>query len=261
MLCDDPFVAYVKSLGYNMLRVPTELYEPLRLLESDGRKTLRVVGSLGHDTVSDLGENPPAIQRDIDIADVSFRRTRKLRAQAALPVVTTLLEAVGLSGKISSSLSAAHSTTISLRNVTSDRVDPLQVMAFLEAGVEPSSTYMGTIGAAGRLYLVTATLKTNAFSLSLETKQAKEIAGHLDVHLPGIDLSAEAVNDHEMHVTVSGDKVLSFAFQALKLKVESGIFVGYAHVSGAVGYASPVAGTPLPMLTLEDDLVDSEDSQ
>src|SRR3954466_12905555 len=121
MICDDPFVKYIKGLGYNVLRVPTVLYEPYRLLESDGRSKLRIVGSLERDTVSDLGDTPPAVHCDIEMADVSFTKTRRLHGSAGVPIITTLLQSMGMPVDLSAEFTSSSSFRLSLRSVRSDR--------------------------------------------------------------------------------------------------------------------------------------------
>jgi hypothetical protein len=66
----DPFVLYLKSLGYNSIRLPKENIEPLEVLQRSGGDLHRF-DKLDRVMMSDGTERLPDISRDNAAADIN----------------------------------------------------------------------------------------------------------------------------------------------------------------------------------------------
>src|SRR5688500_17128784 len=110
----------LKDAGYNILAIPRESFVPLQLMRSDGRRTLRSVGTIADELTSD--RPLPTVRTDERAADFSVTKSRRLGGSLGIEVLGRLLQAVGGAMSLAMELSREDGASISLTGVTRDSI-------------------------------------------------------------------------------------------------------------------------------------------
>ena len=90
------------------------------MLRSDGRKTLRPVGSLALELASDTPL--PVVYTGERVSDLTVTRSRRLRGKLGFEVLGAVLQAMGSTPTVATELSREDGATIVLTGVTRDSV-------------------------------------------------------------------------------------------------------------------------------------------
>jgi hypothetical protein len=257
MFCDDPLVLAFRRIGYNVVRFPSLSYRPLLLLESDGRRAARSVGPLETELAS-TGP-PPSISTAQPAPDIEIQTTRKLSGKLALDVLRPLLAAIGANATASASVTETSAASVSLQAVTRDSVAPGDLARYLEGDVRARSSHVEDAAASGRLYVVTGVLRSAALSLRLDAAVARQAQVSVS---PGdalqVTVGPEDSTDRSCELTFVGPQALAFAFQAVKLVYEHGIYMDFETAHGLSGFELRSAGDGPPegALMMDDGLVE-----
>jgi hypothetical protein len=160
---------------------------------------------------------------------------------------------------VSATLSGARGLRIVLREVRRDWIDLGELARYLESGTGPGSQHVSTAARDGRLYVVTAVLKSSSFATVVDRGSAQRInaqaalAGQVDVQVRhSTDRTDAAV------IEFTGPTPLAFAFQAIRLVYEDDVYTDFVTAHGLRGFELP-GTTELPlegMLLLEEDLAE-----
>jgi hypothetical protein len=261
MLCPDPLVGAFKRYGYSVVRLPSSEFCPLLLLESDSRHSAHAFGPVASNLPPLASQPLPTLHRDAPGPDLDIKATNEVSGKVAAGFLGPVLAALGADASASVSLSSARSVVITLRDVRRDWVSLGEIAEYLESGTGTGSAHVQAAAARGALFVVTAVLKSDQFSVGVDRSVAEELstkapgAGPVTVYA---DLKA-AVSGSTT-VSFKGGVSLSFAFQAIKLLYEDGQYVDFATARGLSGFALAAPdglGRPVEgMLTLDDDLID-----
>lgn len=226
----DPFLTYLKSFGYSVIRLPRTDIRPLQVLVKEGTRLTR----LG-DLVSILqpGERValPVVKMDIPAANISGERTRDLSIGVGLSILGNLIGAMGGSKLgLDVGYKNAKTATFEFADVLEDHVDLIDLDQYLsDADISAFSHHVAQLLEADAVYVTTSVIKTKKFVV-----QAKKSDGvTLDVKVPEIQKS---VGGNVKVATTGGtsDKVLYegavplvFGFQAARVYYENGHYSAF----------------------------------
>jgi hypothetical protein len=260
MWCDDPLVRAFRRLGYNVLRIPSASFPPLLLLESDGSRQTRPIGPLEDELPAPSGPPIPEVRRDDAAPDIAVRSTRRLGGELGVEVLQPILALMGAPA-IAGALSGTRKLSIVLRDVRRDWVQPGSLARYLESGSRPASKHVRKATEDSRLFVVTSVLKSTSLAILVDRNVAQTIQAQGGA--PGIPLNVDVGQSRESAdtsvVVFTGQTPLTFAFQAVRLVYEDGVYSDYASAHGLSGYAwSMDAGPAEGMLLLNDDLNEIE---
>jgi hypothetical protein len=258
-ICKDPMVEALKDAGYNVLAVPRQDFVPLQLLRSDGRRTLRPLGSLAEELASD---GPlPAVRTGERASDLTVTRTRRLSGSLGVDVFGRLLQAVGASPAAAAELGREGGTSVALTGVTRDSVEEGDLAAYLEHGVRTRTERTRQLAEERRLFVVTAVLRSRVLRVETSRKVAARIEASVPV-VPGVAPKIEVSGGAEGTTTLTyeGESALTFGFQAVQLSHRDGRWSNFTDADGRISYAAPGSGRALRrLLILDDDLAEEED--
>jgi hypothetical protein len=230
MICTDPFVNYLKSFGYNIIRLPKADVKPLQIMTRQG-KDLDRLGDLA--TLLVAGENitlPTAIENEPS-ANISGQRTSDLKAGIGLSILGTIIGAMGGS-KLGLDVKYKQAKTIAFEfsDVLGDRVEIARLDQYLaDADVSPFSRYVAELLEADEVYVITATLKSKKFAV--EAKRSDGVS--LDVSIPEIQgvvggsVAVSGQSDVTSRVSYEGSVPLVFGFQAVRLYYDDGRYTAF----------------------------------
>lgn len=255
-ICTDPMVEALKDAGYNVLAVPREDFAPLRLLRSDGRRTLRPLGSL----VDELASNGPmpAVRIGERASDLTITRSRRLTGSLGIEILGRLLQAIGASPTVAADFSRDGGTSVILTGVTRDSVAEGDLAAYLEHGVRPRTEWTRQLADDRNLFVVTAVLRSRVLRVETSRKVAASIEASVPV-TPGIapKIDVSSGSEGTTTLTYEGETALPFGFQAVQLSHRDERWSDFTDADGRISYATQSAGTAVRrLLILEDDLVE-----
>jgi hypothetical protein len=259
MLCSDPLVRAFKGYGYNVVRLPSRRFTPLLLLESDGRRKTQAIGPLERNLPAPPGTETPAVHRDDPAPDLKVKTTRRVSGHIAGSFLRPVLAAMGVDFKASATLATARSVVIALHKVRRDWVALGEVAEYLESGTGQATNHVRAAAGRGALFVVTAVLKSDEFSVGVDQSVAEQVEASVPVGGPvTISVRPQAEQADASEVSFTGRHPLAFAFQAVKLIYSDGQYVDFATANGLSGYALPAtaSGFTEGMLEIDDDLVE-----
>jgi len=255
-ICSDPMVEALKDAGFNVLAVPREDFSPLQLLRSDGRRTLRPLGSLA--TELESSGSLPAVRIGERASDLTTTTSRRLSGSLGIEVLGRLLQAIGASPTVAVELSREGGTSVVLTGVTRDSVAEGDLAAYLEHDVKPRTERTRQLAERRQLFVVTAVLRSRVLRVETNRRVAARIEASAPV-APGITPKIEVSGDAEGTTTLTyeGKVALPFGFQAVQLSHREGRWSNFTDADGRMSYAAP--GSPdavRRLLILDADLVD-----
>ena len=259
MRCDDPLVRALRGFGYNLVRLPSARFAPLVLLESDGRQSTTVVGPVDRELPALDAAERPGLHLDNPAPDLTIQTTRRFSGKVAANLLQPLLAALGAGAGIAATLSRSREMSIVLQDVRRDWVDVGDIARYLESGAGSGSRHVAAAAARGQLYVVTAVLKTAVLTTRVESSAAHGVEAQATVGGPvGVSVAPSTDRADEAVVSVTGATPLAFAFQAVRLLYEDGVYTDFVTARGLTGYALPSgSGGPAEgMLAIDDDLAE-----
>jgi len=221
-MCQDQAISYLNAIGYNPISLPREGFDPLMILAGPNDQ-LRYLGGLA-DLVG-AGEALPEPRRDDRAGNVSDRRSGKVEAGVGFDLVGKLLAAFGGTGaKASAGYDGSGSIEIVFQDVLHDYVAPLQVGAFLARSAPLEGSIAAMLQPYTNVYLVTDTLKSNAFGVAAYTKDGLAVNAKADAiaNQVGANAKLQVTNEADNVISYQGDRWLRFAFRALPLVFQGG---------------------------------------
>lgn len=258
MRCDDPLLRAFKAYGYNVVRLPSASFTPLLLLESDGRRTTRRIGPVALELPGLSPEALPRLHEDDPAPDLAVQTTRQFSGRLVADFLGPILALMGADLGVSGALGDARGLSIVLRDVRRDWVDVGELARYLESGVGAGSRHVMEAANQGHLYVVNAILKSASFATGVDREVARQVQARASIAGP-LEVAVQHSGERGDSTVVSftGRTPLTFAFQAVRLVYEDGVYTDFATAKGLSGYAMPGAELPVEgMLVLDDDLVE-----
>jgi hypothetical protein len=227
MLCVDGTVNYLRTFGYNVIRLPKSGVAPLQLYASDGR-TLESLGNIT--TVFEAGAAIalPKTTGPVAAANFSGRRTSKLDASLGLELLGTIVGAMGGAQiGLKPHYQTAKSVVFQFGEVTEASVEVAGVDQYLTNGrVSPYSTYVSQLLDADDVYVTTGVLYATTLLVTAETKSSVGV----EVDVPavqaavGTKVEVSAAATSSATVSFAGKEPLAFGFRAVRLLYDDGSY-------------------------------------
>ncbi len=225
MRCNDPFLSYLKTFGYCVVRLPKADINPLQIHAKRGN-TLERLGELT--TLFQTGSNIslPSMRKNTLSADISGKRTSDLSIGLGLSLLESILGAMGgLSFDLHTKYQQASSIVFGFHDVLEDKIELAELDQYLaDADVNPFSRYVGELLDADNVYVTTATIKSRKFTV--EAKKSDSTT--LDLSIPTIQeivggsVKVSGQADITSKLTYEGSVPLIFGFKAVQLFYDRG---------------------------------------
>jgi hypothetical protein len=225
MNCNDPFITYLKTFGYNTIRLPKADFRPLQLLARQG-KDLDRLGDLA--TVLQTGNNIPLppISTDVRAANISGQRTSDLSIGLGLSILGSVLGAMGGSKLgLDVAYKQARSVAFEFQDVLEDRIEVAKLDQFLaDADVNPFSRHVAQLLEADDLYVTTAAIKSTKFTVAAKQSNgaALEVSVPVIQEIVGGNVKVSGQSEVTSQITYEGAIPLVFGFQAVQLFYDQG---------------------------------------
>ena len=257
-LCSDKSNAYLRDVGYNVVRLPRDFLPPLSLLARQG-DTVEYIGSLDRLITPKPGQPLPAIATDQTAANINGKSTSSLKLSLGLSILNGLIAGLGGS-KIGASAgyTNARSVTFEFNNVTFDAVSALEVGHYLRDGDvdEDNPVLAQYVLGNGKLYVVTERLRASEITTTFEVNSG--VAASVDVPVianqVGGNVKVETASGRSNAVKFKGDKPLTFGFKCFQVGVKDGVITMFSVKPGSV--AASVEDEPDGSVTLSDGMLD-----
>lgn len=226
--CTDPLADLLKSYGYNLVALPKPDIEPLQILEKNGRSLSRA----GH--IKDLFKRGdtllPRSKRNIPIVkELQNKKSSGINAKIGVNILANFLKPMGdeqavenaeKDNTLNTVFSDVDEFVFSYENVVSDTIEIIKLDQYIHDSElnEKARNFVEKLK-DGKLYVITATLKSNAFSTEFV---AKNQAG-VEIGLPDIkkvvggSVNVSKDSSQSNKIVYQGEKTLIFGFKAVRL--------------------------------------------
>lgn len=248
MACKDRAITYLKSIGYNVVRVPKVDIQPLQILINE-KGFLKPLGELSTLLLSGSQVNLPSIKRNGQTANISGQRTSDLSFGVGISILGSIIGAMGGSKLgLDAKYSQAKTIAFEFLDVLEDSIQIAELDQFLsDADVNPHSRYIAQLLEADEIYVTTATIKSNKINVEGKKSNKKNI----NVSVPEIKeivggtIEVTSQGENNSKVTFQGSIPLVFGFQAVRLVYEEGKYTSFKHLGAGEGAVS-ISGDPQP---------------
>lgn len=223
-LCSDPALTHLKSIDYNVIRLPREGIEPLTVL-GWSKNSVQVLGKLS-DLVVEPGTALPPVSTGL-ATNVNGRRSSSLKIGIGLDILGGMISALG-GGKLGASVNWTNAKTVTFlfENVESASVPAIPVGRYLQNGDldERSPAIAPYLTGGGRLLVLVDVLKSDKISVQFNSDAG--IGATLDVPViegaVGGNLKVDASRKAQGILTFAGQRKLSFAFKCFQVVLKDG---------------------------------------
>lgn len=247
--CKDPALTALKSIGYNVVQLPRVDLRPTQLLVANGKKLQRL-GEITSIFVQNADAPPaPAMAADRPGPGITISKSAALDAGVGLNILGGLISALGGS-TLGLNLAYAKAKKIEMEYTgTLENSAELAIIDQFLAGasINQFSKAAKEMLEKDRVYVVTSTLKAATLNVTA-TDQNKSAIG-IDVpvlsNAVGGNLKVSSSGEGSTKVTFKGNVPLVFAFQAVQLIFDDGVYRTMKLVEGGGVIAESAAGDPL----------------
>jgi hypothetical protein len=225
----DPFLTYLKSFGYSVVRLPRTDIRPLQVLVREDTRLSRL-GDLA--AILQPGTQAlPSIKENLPAANLSGERTRELSIGVGLSILGSVIGAMGGSKiGLDAGYKRARTASFEFADVLEDRVDLTAIDQYLTgADISAFSSHVGQLLEADAIYVTTSTIKTKKFIV-----QAKDSGGAtVGVQVPEIQgivggsVNVSGSDGDDSKTVYEGNVPLVFGFQAARLYYENGRYTAF----------------------------------
>ena len=242
MTCKDKSITYLKSCGYNVIRVPKADIQPLQIFVSE-RGILKPLGQLS--TILNPGEIPlPSVKQDQVMAGIKGKRTNDLSIGVGISILGNIIGAMGGSKLgLESKFSKARTIAFEFVDVLEDSIEIAKLDQYLaNADVNPHSRQLAQLLEADEIFVTTATIKSNKFTI--EVKKKNNVDAGVTVpeikEVVGGNVEVKTSADAENKIAFEGKVPLGFGFQAVQLIYEDGQYKTFDHLDAGEGAVAMV---------------------
>lgn len=227
----DPFLTYLKSSGYSVVRLPRPDLRPLQIFVSEGTRLTRL-GDLA--TILKPGSNvaTPTIKENVAAAGISGERTRDLGIGVGLSLLGNIIGAMGGSTLgLDAGYKDARTVAFEFVDVLDDRVDLAEIDQYLtDADVSAFSSHVGRLLEADAIYVTTSTIKTKTFVVEAKGSQGTtlEVGVPMIQGMVGGSVKVAAAGSTTAKLAYVGSVPLVFGFQAARLFYQDGRYTAFA---------------------------------
>lgn len=216
MLCHDPLMQYLNSLGYSVIRHPRKDIEVMTVIYGS-RRGMKVLNTLKE--LVDSDQKMPSIKHNIPAANLNNKVTGKISGSLGSDIVNKCLAGMGLTANAGISVEDTHKMQLKFDHVTIDTVQNGDIMPWLVTGTATNVFHANRSLVKGKkLYLITETIQSNAISITTSDNTGAKV--DLDVALLKKELAKAgiAISQNEKDgISFTGAHHLKFGFKALQL--------------------------------------------
>ncbi len=252
MFCKDQSVSFLKSFGYNVIRLPKADVQPLQILTLTNG-TLTNLGQLATLLTTGSAAPMPVIRFDQPTSTISGRKTSDLSVGVGLSILGSIIGAMGGSKLgLETKYSDARTITFEYADVKNDSVEIAKLDQFLaDADVNPLSQFVSQLLESDDIYVITNTIKSQ--KISVEAKRKDQTSVTVDIpeikQLVGGNVAVSGDSDLATSVTFTGGVPLVFGFQAIRLIYENGRYTAFKNLPAGGG---SIAMAPMQNVTSEN---------
>ncbi len=246
MNCKDQSITYLKSFGYNVIRLPRAEILPLQIFVGK-KKTSELLGDLSTVLKPNGTIDYPAIKKDTNAATINGQKTSDLSVGLGLNILGNIIGAMG-GGKLGLDVGykQAKKVQFSYTDVLEDSIQITELDKYLaNADVDPSSRHVGELLEADDIYVITSVIKTN--KITVEAKQPNNVEAKVEVpvikEVVGGSVAVTSNNQNDSSLTFAGQTPLVFGFKAVRLFYDNGSYKWFDPVAAG---ARPLSLDELP---------------
>ena len=224
MRCTDPAIDYLKSYGYNVVRLPKPDIKPLQILADQGSYLSRL-GDLST-VLESKTVAIPSVSSDNQAPTISGQRTSNLSLGTGLSILGNVIGAMGGSSLgLDAKYQNADTVAFEFTDVLEDNIQIAQLDQFLGAAdINPSSRHVSELLESDDIYIITDTVKSKKVRVGAQasggssvTLKVPEIQGIVGGNVT-VSESATVTGT----LTYAGTVPLVFGFQAVRVFYEGG---------------------------------------
>lgn len=232
--CSDPLVSILKSVGYNIIRLPKADVQPLQLLYQNG-KNLERLGSVTKLLITGQSISVPRISKNTQAVSISGTQTGQMKIGFGLSLLGTIIGAMGGSSLgIEAEYQSAWTAVFEFLDVLEDRIEIIDLDKYLgDADINPAGIYSSKLLEADKLFITTAVIKSAKF-----TFEARDGNGAgMGVNVPAIqnivsgNVKVGKESGSSTKISYKGKIPLVFGFQAVRLFYNDGSYAALKPVS------------------------------
>jgi hypothetical protein len=235
--CDDPFVTYLNSIGYNAIRLPRAHFRPLQIMSKEGN-ALTWLGDVSDVFIPEPQTRLPNLEADIAAGEFSGKRSGQLSVGLGISLLGSIIGALGGSKLgLEVAYKRAKYITFEFSDVLIDRVAPAQLDQFLGGSdVNPSSVAIGKMLDADQVYVITSIVKSRKFTVEATTSDGTS----LNMEVPEIqnivkgNVKVATEGATATKISYQGNIALAFGFQAVQLYYDKGAYTAFKPLDAGV---------------------------
>lgn len=216
---------FLEDKGYNVVALPKTSIKPLMLLEKNGKE----LSNLGNkvEKLFEEDEAPlPVVELNETVPDLEGQSELTFGGKAGFVFLSGLLSKWNLGNAYSKAeFSDTDKVVFSFKNVLEDRVSGmLDLDAFIAGSIPKVDKFrsMKKRLEGSKLFIITATLKCNEFSIKVVDKNNKNISGSLKVDNAAAT-TAEIKHDEDtsLNIKYKGDENMVIGVKAVQILCEN----------------------------------------
>lgn len=247
--CKDPALSALKTIGYNVVQLPRVDLHPTQLLVSDNKRLKRLGDLTSVFVPASGGPAIPVISADRPGPSIAITRTASLDVGVGLNILGGLISALGGS-TLGLSLSYAKAAKIEMEygGTLENAAELALIDQFLtSAKVSPFARAAAQMLEADQVYVITSTLKATTLNVAATDERKNAVGIDLPVlsNAVGGNLKVSSAGTGSTTVKFEGKISLVFAFQAVRLIFDKGVYRSMKLVDGGGVVAEGAAGEPL----------------
>lgn len=238
MICTDPFVSYLKSYGYNVVRLPKADIQPLQVLSRQGRNLGRL-GDLADIMLPGEAIALPEIRQDVRAANISGQKTSNFNIGIGLNILGTIIGAIGGSSLgLDLAYKGGRTIQFEFQDVYEDSIKVTALDKFLaDADIDPYSRHVANLLEADELYIINSSIKSTKFTVEAYKKDGAALELKIPViqEIVGGEVKVSGDAETTSQLTYESPEPLVFGFQAVQLFYDQGIYTAYKPLTSGVG--------------------------
>jgi hypothetical protein len=239
MTCKDSSITYLKNAGYNVVRVPKADILPLQILINE-KGIMKPLGELS--TILKSPTNLPAIKMNTPLASISGTKTSDLSLGVGISILGNIIGAMGGTKLgLDAKYEKARTISFEFEDVLEDSVSIALLDQYLgEADVDPRSRYVAELLEADEIYVTTATIKSQKFSIDGKQKNNASVTVEVPEiqEIVGGNVKVSGKGKKTSKISFEGTIPLVFGFQAVRLVYENGRYQTFRHLEAGKAAAS-----------------------
>lgn len=242
--CKDPTLTALKSIGYNVVQLPRIDMRPTHLLMANGKKLQRLGELTSVFTHDPSDPPPPKMSSDRQGPSIAITKSAAMEAGVGLNILGGLISALGGSTLgLNLAYAKAKKVEMEYSGTLENNVEVALLDQFLAgASINQFSRAAKQMLEKDKVYVVTSTLKAATLTVSATDSNKNSLGIDVPVlsNAIGGNLKVSSSGEGSSKLTFKGDVPLVFAFQAIQLIFEDGIYTTFKPTGGGSVIAEAV---------------------